>query len=316
MSTNSAARRLARTALNWGPPILLTGIAMGWSVAAIGSLLAQQAPHWLAYTAAGSYDALWVYALVQSAAHRRRGSAGTVPNVLGWVFLAVTIAVLLTHGLLIAGPVVAIVGALVPVLAKLTLGMALDQDATRISPAAQWKIDALRAGVRDRIALERTAGWAKASGVREAARLQREESRALGKAHQVRHKAAEELFSALQRQPLPELGTAVPSVPDSFGLISEDDIAELLNRALPEDWRAGGTPIMGSPALGPGTPPDVALQLLAAEIYAADPPPSLRQFRERMRAEMVLRDLRCSNALLDSLYRHEEQLRAGGTGTP
>ncbi|MFK0107550.1 hypothetical protein, partial [Streptomyces sp. NPDC091217] len=100
------AKQVARKAAHWSLPVALTGMSLGWTVYAVGEILSRQAPAPLAYTVAGIYDAVWLYALAMETAHRRQGSKGTLPAVLGWVFLVTSVGVLFTHGLMYATPAV------------------------------------------------------------------------------------------------------------------------------------------------------------------------------------------------------------------
>jgi len=55
-----------------------------------------------------------------------------------------------------------------------------------------------------------------------------------------------------------------------------------------------------------------ALAMLAAELYATDPPPSKRRFREAMRSEMNARGLTGGWDLIDGLYAREKTLAEDG----
>ncbi|GAA0924881.1 hypothetical protein [Streptomyces thermoalcalitolerans] len=329
------SRATVRTVANWAPPLVLTGISLGWSVYAIGDLLDDQAAAGLAYSAAGLYDAIWLYALYQEHEHRRQGSDGRTPQVLGWAFLVVSVGILFWHGWEASNLLAAIVGALIPVLSKLTLKMAADADAVRISPDAQRTIDAIRAGTRDRVAVARVTTWAKATGYTVDAALRRSEYAARGEAQRTHHEAHAAYVEVVTDNPVPALeggeGGEGGTVPDDFGLITDEDLKAFLNGpqrvTVPDDETAGGTPHdaheADGPARVPGTVDEKALALLAAEVYAAlctelpneERPPSLRAFRARMRDEMRARGLRGSTALVDRLYRHEKALAGHGSTT-
>lgn len=296
-----------RKAAPWVLPGVLTAIGTVWTVQAVGGLLADQAPGVFAYSAAVLYDAVWLYALAQEVAHKRQGSSARLPQALGWLFLAVSSAAILAHGLIVSTAAVAAIGAGIPVLAKATWIMAAHRDATRVGTDAQRRIDAVRSATRDRIAVERAALAAKADGYRAAADLEARELKALGRAQRTRHKAAETYAETATAHPVPDRAATVP---EGFGLITDEDLATLLEGAVPDTETAGGTPSGTVRHTVPGTVDEKALGLLAAEVYATDPPPSLRQFRERMRDGMKDRNLKGSNALIDQLYRHEEALRA------
>jgi hypothetical protein len=229
----------ARRAVHWSLPVALTGLSLGWTVYAVGEILSRQAPAPLAYTVAGIYDAVWLYALAMETAHRRQGSNGTLPAVLGWLFLVTSVGVLVTHGLMNATVVVAVIGAVVPAAAKATLIMAVERDATRISPAAQRQIDAVRSATRDQVAIGRAVTRAKADRHTTAAVLEREEQRARGKAHKVRHEAAEELTTLAAEHPVDDVPREVPA------LFSDEDLARVLGQ-----WTQDGV----SPAVSPVSP--------------------------------------------------------------
>ncbi|MGW1557584.1 hypothetical protein ACWCQ1_13875 [Streptomyces sp. NPDC002144] len=232
-------KEAARRAAHWSLPVALTGLSLGWTVYAVGEILAHQAPAALAYTVAGIYDAVWLYALAMETAHRRQGSSGRLPASLGWLFLVTSVGVLVTHGLLYATAVVAVIGAMVPAAAKATLVMAVEREATRISPAAQQQIDAVRSATRDQVAIGRAVTRAKADRHTTAAALERQEHAALGKAHKVRHKAAEKLSEVTAEHPATDVSQEIPS------LFSDEDLVRVLGQ-----WTQQGV----SPAVSPVSP--------------------------------------------------------------
>ncbi|MFF1295624.1 MULTISPECIES: hypothetical protein [unclassified Streptomyces] len=232
-------KEAARRAVHWSLPVGLTGLSLGWTVYAVGEILAHQAPAELALTVAVIYDAVWLYALAMETAHRRQGSKGMLPAVLGWVFLVTSVAVLFTHGLMYATLVVAVIGAVVPAAAKATLIMAVERDATRISAGAQKQIDAVRSATRDQVAIGRAVTRAKVDRQKTAAVLEREERKARGQAQKVRHEAAEELTKVTAEHPVPVAPQEVPA------LFSDEDLARVLGQ-----WSDGGV----SPGVSPVSP--------------------------------------------------------------
>ncbi|MEV8429868.1 hypothetical protein [Streptomyces chartreusis] len=240
MELKAAMRRAA----HWGLPVGLTGLSLGWTVYAVGEILSRQAPAPLALTVAGIYDAVWLYALAMETAHRRQGSNGRLPAVLGWVFLVTSVGVLFTHGLMYASPVVAVIGAVVPAAAKATLIMAVEREATRISPEAQQQIDAVRSATRDQVAIGRAVTRAKADRQKTAAVLEREEHKARGKAQKERHKAAKDLEKVAD----PVTGTP-QEVP---ALFSNEDLARVLGQWSDEGVSPGVSPV--SPQVDPVSP--------------------------------------------------------------
>jgi hypothetical protein len=56
--------------------------------------------------------------------------------------------------------------------------------------------------------------------------------------------------------------------------------------------------------------------LLAAQLYATNPPPSKRKFREAMRSEMNTRQLTGSWETIDALYDREKTLAGPNGGQP
>ncbi|QNP70834.1 hypothetical protein IAG44_16260 [Streptomyces roseirectus] len=254
----------ARRAAHWGLPAALTGLSLGWTVYAVGEILSRQAPAPLAYTVAGIYDAVWLYALAMETAHRRQGSSGTLPSVLGWLFLVTSVCVLVTHGLMDATTVVAVIGAIVPAAAKATLIMAVERDATRISPAAQSQIDAVRSATRDQVAVGRAVTRAKADRQTTAAALDREERKARGKAQKTRHKAAAALARVADKSPV-DGADAVAEIP---ALFSDDDLARVLG-----EWSGGDTPAV-SPGVSPAVSPGVSLPVspVSPQVGPVSPP--------------------------------------------
>ena len=247
-----------RKAAPWSLPFALTGLSLGWTVYAVGEILADQAPQALAYTVAGIYDAVWLYALAMETAHRRQGSKGTLPAVLGWLFLVTSVGVLFTHGVLYSTAVVAVIGAVVPAAAKATLVMAVDRDATRISTEAQEQIDAVRSVTRDQVAIGRAVTRAKADRQKTAAVLEREERKAMGQAQKERHQAHKDLKKVTDKHPV--TGAVPKEVP---ALFSDEDLARVLGQ-----WTGEGV----SPAVSPGVSP-VSPQVSPVSPMAAIPAP-------------------------------------------
>ncbi|MET7294901.1 hypothetical protein ABZS79_22685 [Streptomyces griseoloalbus] len=308
-----------KKAAPWALPAALTAIAVVWAVAAIGGILTATAHPAFAYSVAVLYDAVWLYALAQETAHRRQGSKASLPKAIGWVFLPLTVAVLAVHGLLAGDVLAAVVGALIPVLAKVTLVMAIDRDATRISPRAQAAIDRTRAATRDRIAVSRAVAAARADETKAAAEIVKGAREAEAEAVTVTHDAFERYAEVIDQHPLPD----VAELP---GLVSDSDLEALLSGGVPEPVPALGTGGEGSDGdrsgTDDGTPPlesareanNRAVALLAAQLYATDPPPSKRKFREAMRAEMNARGLTGSWETIDALYDREKALTGQGGG--
>lgn len=299
------------------PSGLLTAGSVVWTVAAIGGLLGRIAPDALAFTVAGIYDAVWLYMMWLEAQHRRQGSDGTTPARLGWAFLALTVGILFAHGWTEAGWAIGALGAVIPVLAKSTLAATLAYEESRISGKAQSAIDRTRAATRDRIAVTRAVQVSRAEQAKAGAEIERVTRQAEGEALTVTHQARQEYAEVAERHPMPEAAGTVP------GLISDDDLEALLAGGTPGEVSAGGMGVSGSSGgalgMGPGRGEleagkeanDKAVAMLAAELYAADPPPSLTQFRKAMRAEMNDRGLTGSWATVDELYRREKDLRSG-----
>ncbi|MFJ9628072.1 hypothetical protein ACIRU8_10310 [Streptomyces sp. NPDC101175] len=303
----------------WTLPSILTAVAVGWAVGAIGGILTATAHPAFAYSVAVLYDAVWLYALAQETAHRRQGSSARLPEVIGWIFLPLTVGILVTHGLLVGDVLAAIVGGLVPVLAKMTLVMAIDRDRTRISPRAQSAIDRTRAVTRDRIAVSRAVAAARSDETKAAADIVKASREAEAEAIVTTHDAYEEYAQTVDGHPVPEWHADLPA------LVSDRELEALLSGGVPDDNAAGGA---GGSALavtpgghGAGTPSaraanDHAVALLAAQLYATNPPPSKRKFREAMRAEMNTRRLTGSWETIDALYDREKALAGPGGGRP
>lgn len=310
-----------KKAAPWVLPAILTAVAVAWAIDAIGGLLTHQAAAPFAYSVAVLYDAVWLYALAQETAHRRQGSSARLPKAIGWVFLPLTVAVLAARGLLAGDVLAAAVGALIPVLAKVTLVMAIDRERTRISARAQAAIDRTRATTRDRIAVSRAVAAARADETKAAAEILKATREAEADAVTVTHDAYETYANVIDQHPLPEPVGELP------GLISDSDLDALLGGGVPDGVSALGTggsgPSAASSGTGAGTPSleaakaanDKQVALLAAQLYAADPPPSKRKFRTAMRAEMNTRGLTGSWDTIDALYDREKTLstpRDGG----
>ncbi|MFJ9427579.1 hypothetical protein [Streptomyces sp. NPDC101249] len=304
----------------WVLPSALTATAVVWAVAAIGGILTATAHPAFAYSVAVLYDAVWLYALAQETAHRRQGSSARLPVAIGWVFLPLTVAILAAHGLIDGDILAAIVGGLVPVLAKMTLVMAIDRDRTRISPRAQAAIDRTRAVTRDRIAVSRAVAAARSDETIAAADIVKASREAEADAITTTHDAYEKYAEIVDGHPVPDWRADLPP------LVSDRDLEALLAGGVPDDNTAGGTGgfalTEGPSGHGSGTPPlegpreanSKAVALLAVELYATDPPPSKRKFREAMRAQMKARGLTGGWDVIDALYDREKALAEGGDG--
>ncbi|WP_432034199.1 hypothetical protein [Streptomyces antibioticus] len=304
----------------WALPVALTVIAVLWAVAAIGDILTAQAHPAFAYSVAVLYDAVWLYGLAMETAHRRQGSSALLPKAIGWVFLPLTVAILATHGVLAADPFAAAVGALIPVLAKMTLVMAVDRDTTRISPRAQAAIDRTRAVTRDRVALSRAVAAARAEETTAAADIVKRSREAEAAAAVTAFEAFEAYTETLDQHPVPDWHTDLPA------LVSDRELEALLGGGVPDDNTAGGTGGHGlsvpPSGHGSGTPPlegpkeanSRAVAMLAVELYATDPPPSKRKFREAMRAQMKDRGLTGGWDVIDALYDREKALAEDAEG--
>lgn len=302
----------------WALPVLLTVVAVVWAVAAIGDILTAQAHPAFAYSVAVLYDAVWLYGLAMETAHRRQGSSARLPRVIGWVFLPLTVAILAAHGALAGDALAAVVGALIPVLAKMTLVMAVDRDTTRISSRAQTAIDRTRAVTRDRIAVSRAVARARADETKAAADIVKRSRKAEAQAAVTTFEAYETYAETLDQHPVPDWHARLPA------LVSDRELEALLSGGVPDDESADGTGGSALPGAGgghgSGTPPlegpreanSRAVALLAVELYATDPPPSKRKFREAMRAEMNARSLTGGWDVIDALYDREKALAEGG----
>ncbi|MDX3279114.1 hypothetical protein [Streptomyces scabiei] len=305
----------------WALPVLLTVIAVVWAVVAIGGILTATAHPVLAYGTAVLYDAVWLYALAQETAHRRQGTSARLPKVIGWLFLPLTVAVLAVHGVLAADLLAAVVGALVPVLAKMTLIMAIDRDATRITARAQAAIDRTRATTRDKIAVSRAIARARTDETKAAADIVKQSRKAEAEATTTVHQALEAHAEIIDQHPVPDWHTSLPA------LVSDHELDALLAGGVPDDETAGGTGVFaltetpvtvtpcqsGTPSLEGAQNANLrAVAMLAAEMYATTPPPSKRKFREAMREAMKARGLTGGWDVVDALYDREKALAEGG----
>ncbi|MEH0642857.1 hypothetical protein QBB33_15545 [Streptomyces scabiei] len=310
-----------KTLGTWALPAALTLIAIVWAVVAIGGTLTAIAHPAFAYSTAVLYDAVWLYGLAMETAHRRQGTSARLPKVIGWLFLPMTVAVLAVHGLLAADVLAAVVGALVPVLAKMTLIMAIDRDTTRISPRAQAAIDRARSVTRDRIAVSRAIATARADETRAAADIVKHTRKAEAEAATTVHQALEAHAEIIDQHPVPDWHTPLPA------LVSDTELEALLAGGVPDGETAGGTggsgpsgtpvPVTpcqsGTPSLEGAQNANLrAVAMLAAEMYSTDPPPSKRKFREAMREAMKARGLTGGWDVVDALYDREKALAEDG----
>jgi hypothetical protein len=217
------------------------------------------------------------------------------------------------------------VGALIPVLAKMTLVMAIDRDATRITARAQSAIDRTRATTRDKIAVSRALAAARADETRAAADIVKRSRKAEAEAATTVHQALEAHAEIIDQHPVtdtvPDRHTPLPA------LVSDRELETLLAGGVPDNETAGGTggfalteaPVTvtpcqsGTPSLeGPQNANLRAVAMLAAELYSTTPPPSKRKFREAMREAMKARGLTGGWDLIDGLYAREKELAEDG----
>jgi putative effector of murein hydrolase LrgA (UPF0299 family) len=244
-----------RKLATWLLPAALTLLAVVWAVAAIGDTLTAVAHPVFAYSVAGLYDAVWLYALAQETAHRRQGSSALLPKVIGWVFLPLTVAILAVHGLMAGDVLAAIVGALVPVLAKMTLVMAVDRDTTRISPKAQAAIDRTRAVTRDRIAVSRALAASRSAETVAAAAIVKHTRKADAQASVTVHAALTAHAEIVGEHGEADGGEA------GFALVSDHELQALLSgrQPRPEAGEAFGDDLQERerPQL-PASPPSAA----------------------------------------------------------
>lgn len=320
MTARTKALSAAQKGILWGLPIALTALAVAWTLVAVGGLLATQAPTWVAYSAAALFDLVWVSAMLHERAHRRSASVSRTPTILGWLLLAVSVAAVLVHGLAATTVPIAVIGAVIPLLGKLTLQMALSTASVRISDDAQRKVDMVRSRGRDTIAVARAIDEVKAAGETAGAEHTARDYRTRVKAH-AKVDDARRAYEEALRDRADDAATAPAAELPSFGLISDDDIRALLDSMTAPAVTAGGTAGGADVARvedSYGAPDGKALQLLAVEVYTAaevhENPPSLREFRRRMREALTARRWKASTALVDQLYRHERALRAGQDG--
>jgi len=316
MSTRANSVNVIQAGILWGLPAALITLAVAWTLVAVGGLLDTQAPSWVAYSAGALFDLVWVSAMLHERAHRRSASASRTPTILGWVLLAVSVAAVLVHGLAATTIPIAVIGAVIPILGKLTLQMAMSTAAVRITADAQRKVDLVRSRGRDAVAVARAIDEVKAIGEQVGAQHTAREYRSRVRAHAEVDDARRAYDAALMDRAADSADTVPAAELPSFGLISDDDIRGLLDSLSVPAVTAGGTPDGTGVARvddGYGTPDDKALQMLAAEVYAAaevdENPPSLREFRRRMRDALTARRWKASTALVDQLYRHEKTLR-------
>ncbi|TDC63861.1 hypothetical protein E1258_09445 [Micromonospora sp. KC207] len=317
MTTRTNTVNAVQGGVLWGLPAALTALAVVWTLVAVGGLLDTQAPSWVAHSAGALFDLVWVSAMLHERAHRRSASTSRTPTILGWALLAVSVAAVLVHGLIATSVPIAVIGATIPILGKVTLQMAMSTAAVRITADAQRKVDLVRSRGRDAVAVARAVDEVKAMGEAVGAEHTAREYRSRVKAHAEVDTARRAYEAALMDRAADSADTVPAGELPSFGLISDDDIRGLLDSLTVPAVTAGGTPDGTGAAQGGdgyGTPDDKALQLLAAEVYAAaevdEDPPSLREFRRRMREALTVRRWKASTALVDQLYRHEKTLRA------
>lgn len=113
--------------------------AVTWSTISIGELLSPLTFTWTAYLVAAVFDLLWVAFMLLEFRNRFDVKKRHLPMWGGWLALAGSMAAVFTHGLQVAGVVVAIFGAAISFLAKSLWAMTMAIHTRKLSPeAAQW----------------------------------------------------------------------------------------------------------------------------------------------------------------------------------
>lgn len=148
--------RLKRAAY-WALPVGLTGAAMAWTTFAAGDLLDASAPTATAYAAAALFDAVWLYAVWADRRNHLAANPDRVPAVISWLVLLVSMGASAWHGAKAGDVASAVLGAFLPLLAKLLVWMAVKQDANQVTAEALGEIRNGRQQARDGLAKSRAA---------------------------------------------------------------------------------------------------------------------------------------------------------------
>jgi hypothetical protein len=101
-----------------GAAVVTTAVAVVWSTASIGALLALLVHPLIAYGAAITFEAAWITCLAVAWLLRTDPERAKPVNIAGWVALAVVVAAVVSHGAHVHQVVAGVVGGAVSVLAK------------------------------------------------------------------------------------------------------------------------------------------------------------------------------------------------------
>jgi hypothetical protein len=204
--------------LLWAAVIATVVGAIAWSTVAIGGLLSRMAPQWVAYLVAGAFDLSWITFMGAEYYLRFEPRRAWLPRICGWASLGVSVAAIAGEGHLVAHSwAIGAAGGGLSLLAKGLWTVVMWTTVRKLSSAdQQWYVkemsqleaDRARLPLLYRVQRERQA----VSFEMERLGLAAQQLRALGQA------AAPELdvpqARSAEREPAPESGIGVPSVPE------------------------------------------------------------------------------------------------------
>lgn len=123
-----------------------------WSTVAIGGLLSEMAPEWTAYLVASVFSLAWVVCMVLEWLSRYDQDRARLPVVCGWIFLAVSVTLIVIHGAQNGSLVIGACGGAVSVLAKGMWAVVMRHTAVELDPTSQAWLDAERRDMNSQLA--------------------------------------------------------------------------------------------------------------------------------------------------------------------
>lgn len=134
--------------------VVFTALAMAVSAAAIGHLFSQVIPPYVAYPAAGLFDALWIYALMGEYLSQTRPKPRKAAQAAGIVFVAASMAAIVLEAQSLGYVLVGAVMALVPAAVKGGWWLWFEITSYRLPVAYQNRLEKERSRVHTELAVE------------------------------------------------------------------------------------------------------------------------------------------------------------------
>ncbi|MFJ9214248.1 hypothetical protein [Streptomyces sp. NPDC102264] len=133
--------------------IAFTGVSVAWSTVSAGALLSLTASPFVAYPAAGAYDAAWLTCMALEWLSRYDPDRARGPRIAGYVFLLIAMAVICVHGAMASDLIVGIAGSVISAIAKILWSLVLRHTAQPLPYRTQALLNILRGEAGAELAL-------------------------------------------------------------------------------------------------------------------------------------------------------------------